>query len=1234
MIRNYFAIILLLVDVFVSNVVVAADAAPTILSITPIDGATEIARDANIVITFDQAVYQGQTANATLTLINYTDPQAPTAEKLLSPASPEITGWGTETITIDFGSWLYNELSDYYIYSYNGVFENVSGESYDIPDQTAIFKTTGIPPAIVNTTPSDGATNQSINLGSYVLTASEDLQIASSPGTAGTDYFLEIRYSSNTIILKSFDVTNTSDVEVSGNQITLKNIPTLSPGVTYSVRYFGYISSPFEDLDGYKLPNYNNSTAFTFTTDGTPPTVSNTLPSDEGTFAYLNGTGNITLNEDVVLGTGSIKLYKTAGNTLIETIDVDPAATDTRVSQQTTRRIAWDFDADLESLTEYYILISAGSFVDLNGNQFAGLAYGDLNFISNQRPQISTLSPLDGATDVAVDASLEIDFDMDMYAPDPCTLVLKRYVDDQVIETFDLSNMGSSGEFVNGTITLTPTSDLPANTRMYVVADPVGSLEANSNTENFLGLDDKDDWDFTTAAPDLIAPEISSITEIDDGSYNNYTLVFTITFNEDINVNDAFNHFKLGIVSPAVTYNLSSAITETTSNSITFSFPGLVNGWTYYILIDPSAITDLAGNAFAGITANTDYRFLVSWDAPEVLSRTPLATGNQAIDTDILLAFDEAIKLNGAFDPANTAIRINRGSDNGIVEAYTTADIEVDGSTLTINRSSELDLGSTYFIYIPRGLIMAAADTSRFFDGYISTTSWRFTTEYNFWDGSQWKNGIPAVGDDITLKANYDFSQDELLDVGAVTVNEGVTLTIESDATLRHTGYFANYGTVILESGSSLNSQAQFESLNGGSLIVRRSTTGGPSDGAYSFIGVPFYNIDFSSLTGAHKYQYNQTDNSYSDASGITNMIVGRGYTIANNDFLEIEGINPVVGDISIGVQKSSPSTGFNLLSNPYTAAISYDALMAAEGPNGLGNITGTIYLWDDAGNASKSQSEFITINSIGSVSGGSGRSNDFNGHIGVGQGFFVESMKANANLTFTNAMKVNGNNTDQSFFRTTGSESQRLKLSLTSNDGVVSQILVGWREDAQVGYDPLYDARKLVGNRESYLYMPCEDYKLSIQGVPANYFAPIQIGLDAKQTGEYSIQMVDSNLDAEVFLHDKATGKLHDIHLSAYHFYTSLGDIDDRFELLVKSGRILALDAPQNWRVHAKDGQISLFGLESNEDIDYLIYNVTGQLIRKGIFQNGETTIHADGLVAGYYLLHIGGQVVKFIYE
>jgi len=112
-------------------------------------------------------------------------------------------------------------------------------------------------------------------------------------------------------------------------------------------------------------------------------------------------------------------------------------------------------------------------------------------------PSVSTLSPADGASSVAVDANLVITFDETISSSGTGTVSIYRSSDDVLVEQIDIT-----GSLVTGSgttqITLNPTSSLAAGTAYYIQITSNAFPDAYGNS--YAGISDTTTWNFTTVA--------------------------------------------------------------------------------------------------------------------------------------------------------------------------------------------------------------------------------------------------------------------------------------------------------------------------------------------------------------------------------------------------------------------------------------------------------------------------------------------------------------------------------------------------------------------------------------------------------------------------------------------------------------------------------------------------------------------------------------------------------------
>lgn len=125
--------------------------------------------------------------------------------------------------------------------------------------------------------------------------------------------------------------------------------------------------------------------------DVTPPGIDGFSPMDLATFVAADEDLVITFDEDIVVGTGNVSIYK-SGGALIESIDVTGSQVSVDGNQLTI-----DPTTFFGSTEAYYVLADAGIVEDVKGNAFAGITAVDIwTFESGPLLQVTNA----GTTDV------------------------------------------------------------------------------------------------------------------------------------------------------------------------------------------------------------------------------------------------------------------------------------------------------------------------------------------------------------------------------------------------------------------------------------------------------------------------------------------------------------------------------------------------------------------------------------------------------------------------------------------------------------------------------------------------------------------------------------------------------------------------------------------------------------------------------------------------------------------
>jgi methionine-rich copper-binding protein CopC len=401
------------------------------------------------------------------------------------------------------------------------------------------------PPAVAGLTPANGATNVAVSTNSLEITFDENIN----KGTGNITI-------SGTGFSQTVDVT-TNAVKVNGKKATIDLAQTLPFATAISVTV---PQGAFEDQAGNDFAGLAAS-AWTFTTadtpapvDNTAPVVSGLSPADEATGVAENTKLEITFSEEVRAGNGNITITV---NGTPQTVDVTTNAVKINKEKVTIDAANFPQGATVS------ILVPAGSFGDLAGNDFAGLAAGGWNFTvkpaptptDNTPPAVAGLSPANGATNVAaVTSSLEITFDENINkGTGNITISGTGFTQTVDVTTNAVKVAGNKAN-------IDLAQALPFATALSV-AVPAGAFEDQAGND-FAGLA-ASAWTFTTVdAPtptDNTAPVVSGLSPADEATAVAENAKLEITFSEEV---------KAGTGNITITVNGTPQTVDVTTNAV------------------------------------------------------------------------------------------------------------------------------------------------------------------------------------------------------------------------------------------------------------------------------------------------------------------------------------------------------------------------------------------------------------------------------------------------------------------------------------------------------------------------------------------------------------------------------------------------------------------------------------------------------------------------------------------
>ncbi|HKG79044.1 MAG TPA: Ig-like domain-containing protein, partial [Pyrinomonadaceae bacterium] len=617
------------------------DAPPSVTSNTPVNGATQVANNTNVSLTFSEPV---DVTGNWFTLVGATSGTRNVADTV-------VTG-GPTTFTINPNADFANgELVTVTVFAAQ-VTDQDSGDPPDNMAANHVFSfTIDQAPSVTATTPTNGAVNQALNQ-NVSITFSEPVNVTGNwfqiaCGTSGT--------------------RNPADTVVTGGPTTF----TINPNadfVTSETCTVTVVAAQVTDQDSGDPPdNMTANFVFSFLTLDAAPTVTSTMPTNGATNQATNNDITVTFSEPVnVTGNWFQIVCGAVTRNVVDTV-VTGGPTTFTINPNT------DFAASQTCTTT--IFASQVTDQDTNDPPDNMAANFVFSFTTDGPPAVTTTIPTAGATQVGANTNITINFNENVNIQDDTAFIVECPVATPIAFTVTPPAPGGTNSF-----TLDPTSDLPLATicTVTVVASKVTDVDAGDPPDNMAA---NFVFSFTTDQ----APSVTTTIPADNAVEVLQSSTVTINFSENVDV--AIN---------AVTINCGSAVTlpAAPQNNITSLVlsPTLPAGSTCTVTVDKTKISDTdAGDPPDNMVNDFVFSFKVKPDA--VNDAFPAnVVGNVRINT---AGFPFSITTN---DVSANAFSITEVQGVTTVVTNTIAATTVNGGSIVMIVSGT-DRGK--FIYNP-----------------------------------------------------------------------------------------------------------------------------------------------------------------------------------------------------------------------------------------------------------------------------------------------------------------------------------------------------------------------------------------------------------------------------------------------------------------------------------------------------------------------------------------------------
>lgn len=518
---------------------VTDNTAPTVTTFNPADNETDVAIDSDLVITFDETVQAG-TGNIVIKEVS-----GGATFQTIAIGSTTISG---NTVTISHNDFDYSTA--YYVEIASGVITDAATTPNNyagISGSSAWNFTTEAVPAVPSVFISE------ISAKGYGGSSTQEyIELTNTGGSSQDLTGWKIEYYNNS----SLETTTTLSGSVSANSAFL--IAKSGSGDINGVTPDNYLhSSTFMnttqhvilkdatntivDQAGGPADKFANDINYEFTACGTDnlpvsswinlgtgngtPGVVNCVVTNQEINIQASATNYLTGSTydfgDVENGSSSSVITFTIQNT--GTLDLNLTGTPKIVISGTNQA---DFTVNETSTTTPVTASGTTTFTiqftpSALGSRTASISIANndsdenpytINLTGNctapdlTDPTVTTLSPLDNATDVDIATNLVITFDENIDAGTG-NIEIRRTSDDGLVESFDVtSDVSISGN----ELTINPSSDLSYSTEYYVLIDATAIVDEATTPNNYAGISSTTAWSFTTmdvpAVPENIIP--------------------------------------------------------------------------------------------------------------------------------------------------------------------------------------------------------------------------------------------------------------------------------------------------------------------------------------------------------------------------------------------------------------------------------------------------------------------------------------------------------------------------------------------------------------------------------------------------------------------------------------------------------------------------------------------------------------------------------------------------------
>ncbi|MCY3022844.1 MAG: Ig-like domain-containing protein [Planctomycetota bacterium] len=662
-------------DAFVAKVVHG----PTVVSFSPPNGATNVGPNAQLVITFSENI------SANTGYINIMQVGTPDVLFEQIPVA-SVSVVNNPAVTIPHASFI--TTGSYYVLIDGTAFKDTAGFAYTgIADTTTWAFTVDATPPTATYAPNGTTVGGNTTL---VITFSENVVAATG----------------NIVILQAGNPVQTIPA-LSANAVVSDNIATITPpALLASGPYYVHIDAgAFKDLAGNPFAGIADNVTWAFTVDASPVLATAFTPVNNAVEVSPYANLQITFNKNVFAGLGDIVIYTYADDIVFQVYSAAYTPEVTIAGNVVT--IAAPTHPTRFQTAKYYVLIDPNAFQDSLGNNITGNITTDKDAwaftVDATPPAIVSLSPANGATEVAPTATLSVTFTKNIVTGSGGNITIKRKADNSVFETIPVT---SANVTTSGTVaTITPPVPFTTDT-FYVEIDATCLQDPLGNP--FPGITGAATWSFTA---DATPPVITGLDPANGSTDATTDTDMDVSFSKNILKGTSGNiTIKRADGSVFETIAVTSSNVEISGNVATITPPVAFTAGAYYVEIDATCFQDALGNFFLGISGPSTWSFTLSATRPvanaqslTTFESTPLAITLTGSDPQ-----SKPLSFTIATTPAHGSLSNLDAATGAITYTPATAYQGQDSFTFTVSNGTATSAAATVSIDVQPSAAPAA----------------------------------------------------------------------------------------------------------------------------------------------------------------------------------------------------------------------------------------------------------------------------------------------------------------------------------------------------------------------------------------------------------------------------------------------------------------------------------------------------------------------------------------------